>query len=35
MGPVKYFLGIDVKRNTDGFFLLHSQYAVDLLERAG
>ncbi|XP_034586770.1 uncharacterized mitochondrial protein AtMg00810-like [Setaria viridis] len=35
MGPVHYFLGIDVKRNKDGFFLSQSQYAVELLERAG
>ena len=35
MGPLQYFLGIDVKRNKDGFFLSQSQYVVDLLERAG
>jgi len=35
MGPVKYFLGIDVKRNSDGFFLSQSQCATDLLERVG
>jgi len=35
MGPVHYFLGIQVQRNDDGFFLLQQQYAIDLLERAG
>ncbi|XP_039824716.1 uncharacterized protein LOC120686567 [Panicum virgatum] len=35
IGPVKYFLGIDVKRNSGGFFLSQSQYAADLLECAG
>ena len=35
MGPVHYFLGIQVQRNDDGFFLQQQQYAIDLLERAG
>jgi hypothetical protein len=35
MGPLRYFLGISVTRNKDGFFLSQSQYADDLLERAG
>jgi hypothetical protein len=34
MGPVHYFLGIQVQRNDDGFFLQQQQYALDLLERA-
>lgn len=35
MGPVKHFLGIVVQRNNAGFFLSQSQYAEELLERAG
>jgi hypothetical protein len=35
MGPVHYFLGIDVKRSADGFFLSQSKYAAELLQRAG
>jgi hypothetical protein len=35
MGPVRHFLGINVHRNRDGFFLSQAQYADELLERAG
>ena len=35
MGPVSYFLGIDVQRARDGFFLSQAQYVEDLLERVG
>ena len=35
MGPLRFFLGIDVRRDKDGFFLSQSQYAFDLLERTG
>ena len=35
MGPVHYFLGIQVQRNDRGFFLQQQQYALDLLDRAG
>nr|CAB3463731.1 unnamed protein product [Digitaria exilis] len=35
MGPLAYFLGIDVQRSDDGFFLSQAQYVDDLLERAG
>ncbi|WVZ64439.1 hypothetical protein U9M48_013949 [Paspalum notatum var. saurae] len=35
MGSVRYFLGITVRRDNDGFFLSQAQYADDLLERAG
>jgi hypothetical protein len=35
MGPRNYFLGIDVKRSSEGFFLSQENYTVDLLERAG
>jgi hypothetical protein len=35
MGPLHYFLGLDVKRNDASFFLSQSKYADKLLERAG
>jgi hypothetical protein len=35
MGALSYFLGIDVHRSSDGFFLSQSSYVHDLLERAG
>lgn len=35
MGPLKYFLGIEVQRTADGFVLSQSKYATDVLERAG
>ncbi|XP_039778972.1 uncharacterized mitochondrial protein AtMg00810-like [Panicum virgatum] len=35
MGPVQYFLGIEVKRSPEGFFLSQSKYASEVLERAG
>jgi hypothetical protein len=35
MGPVHYFLGVDVRRTSDGFTLSQSAYTQELLERAG
>ena len=35
LGPVHFFLGIQVKRSTAGFFLSQEQYADDILDRAG
>lgn len=35
MGPLAYFLGINVRRTNDDFFLSQAQYVDDLLERAG
>ncbi|XP_066375187.1 uncharacterized mitochondrial protein AtMg00810-like [Miscanthus floridulus] len=35
MGPVHFFLGIQVQRCLDGFLLQQQQYAIDLLDRAG
>ncbi|KAK1653678.1 hypothetical protein QYE76_071483 [Lolium multiflorum] len=35
LGPLHYFLGIEVVRRADGFFLHQRKYAHELLERAG
>ncbi|GKA07882.1 ribonuclease H-like domain-containing protein [Tanacetum coccineum] len=35
LGPLNYFLGIFVTRNTSGMFLSQQKYAFELLERAG
>jgi len=35
MGALNFFLGIDVKRTTEGFYLTQDRYAEDILERAG
>jgi len=35
MGPLAYFLGVDVHRTGDGFFLSQAQYVDDILGRAG
>jgi hypothetical protein len=35
LGPVHFFLGIQVQRTADGFFLSQEQYADDVLHRAG
>lgn len=35
VGPLKYFLGIGVQHNSEGFLLSQTQYTEDLLERAG
>ncbi|KAK1678236.1 hypothetical protein QYE76_039084 [Lolium multiflorum] len=35
LGPLHYFLGIEVVRRTDGFFLHQRKYAHELLGRAG
>jgi hypothetical protein len=35
MGPLRFFLGIDVKRTKDGFYLSQERYAEDILDRAG
>jgi hypothetical protein len=34
MGEFRFFLGIDVKRTADGFYLSQERYAEDILERA-
>uniref|UniRef100_A0ACD5YA54 Uncharacterized protein n=1 Tax=Avena sativa TaxID=4498 RepID=A0ACD5YA54_AVESA len=34
LGPLHYFLGIEVVRRLDGFFLHHKKYAHELLDRA-
>jgi hypothetical protein len=35
MGPLNYFLSINVKGSSDGFFLSQVNYVEELLERAG
>jgi hypothetical protein len=35
MGSLHYFLGLEVKRSKDGFFLSQHKYTADVLERAG
>jgi histone deacetylase 1/2 len=35
MGPVSYFLGVEVCRSPDGFFLSQAQSINDILDRAG
>jgi hypothetical protein len=35
LGPLSYFLGIQVRRTSKGFFLHQQQYAEDILDRAG
>jgi hypothetical protein len=35
LGPLHYFLGIQVSRNSDGLSLSQKKYAIDLLFRAG
>ncbi|XP_051222169.1 uncharacterized mitochondrial protein AtMg00810-like [Lolium perenne] len=35
LGPLHYFLGIEVVRRVDGFFLHQRKYTHELLERAG
>jgi histone deacetylase 1/2 len=35
LGPLHYFLGLEVVRRVDGFFLHQRKYAQDILEHAG
>jgi hypothetical protein len=35
LGPLHYFLGIQVECTATGFFFLQERYAEDLLERVG
>ena len=35
LGKLKYFLGIEVTRNSDGIFLCQQKYALDLIFEAG
>jgi hypothetical protein len=34
MGPLAYFLGVDMQHTSDGFFLSQAKYVDDVLERA-
>ncbi|GJU53818.1 ribonuclease H-like domain-containing protein [Tanacetum coccineum] len=35
LGPLNYFVGVSVTRNTSGIFLSQQKYATEVLERAG
>lgn len=35
LGPLHFFLGMQVRRTKAGFFLNQSKYAADILDRAG
>ena len=35
LGPLKYFLGIEVSRSDKGIFLSQRKYALDLLQETG
>jgi hypothetical protein len=35
LGPLNYFLGIEVKQSSDGHLLTQDKYAADLLRRIG
>lgn len=35
LGKLKYFLGIEVARNAEGFFLSQRKYALDIITETG
>ena len=35
LGPLKYFLGIEVSRSSEGFFLSQRKYVLDFLQETG
>lgn len=35
LGPLKYFLGIEVGRGSEGIFLFQRKYALDVLNKVG
>lgn len=34
LGPLHYFLGIEVKRSSSGIFISQTKYSMDLLQKA-
>ena len=34
LGPLNYFLGLEVSSSTDGYYLTQAKYASDLIPRA-
>lgn len=35
LGPIKYFLGLEVDRSNDGFYINQRKYVLDLLTETG
>lgn len=35
LGPISYFLGIEIHRSSDGFFLSQKKYVHDILQEHG
>lgn len=35
LGPITYFLGLEIDRSSNGFFISHKKYTLDLLQEFG
>lgn len=35
LGPIKYFLGLEIARSTDGIHICQKKYGLDLLDETG
>ncbi|CAM8896088.1 unnamed protein product [Rhodiola kirilowii] len=35
LGTLKYFLGLEVARNKEGFYVCHRKYALDIISETG